>query len=129
MGKDYLDSDRDANNNINYEDEGERTDNLNTPSHLQTQIDLWLAELHLQRGEQTAAKEALTRAEARLHERYPDQWIPLYSMVTFSDLPYSQALSLGKKQAKIMDAVMAREDIAHHWEQLDLKAIVQQLQK
>ncbi|MGB0387260.1 MAG: BTAD domain-containing putative transcriptional regulator [Ardenticatenaceae bacterium] len=35
-------------------------------THLQTQIDLWLAELHLQRGEPTAAEEALRRAEERL---------------------------------------------------------------
>lgn len=34
--------------------------------HLQTQIDLWLAELYLERGERTAAAEALTRAESRL---------------------------------------------------------------
>ena len=37
-----------------------------TAPHLQTQIDLWLAELHLQRGEHAAAAEALSRAEARL---------------------------------------------------------------
>lgn len=37
-----------------------------TGSHLQTQADLWLAELHLQRGERAAAEEALTRAETRL---------------------------------------------------------------
>jgi DNA-binding SARP family transcriptional activator len=35
-------------------------------THLQTQIDLWLAELHLQRGERAAAEESLTQAEARL---------------------------------------------------------------
>jgi len=34
--------------------------------HLQTQIDLWLAELYLKRGERTAAAEALSRAELRL---------------------------------------------------------------
>jgi DNA-binding SARP family transcriptional activator len=37
-----------------------------TAPHLQTQIDLWLAELYLQRGERTAASQALARAEARL---------------------------------------------------------------
>jgi ATP/maltotriose-dependent transcriptional regulator MalT len=37
-----------------------------TARHLQIQIDLWLAELYLQRGEQTAAREALARAEERL---------------------------------------------------------------
>ena len=39
---------------------------LTNGTHLQTQIDLWLAELHLERGEPTAAKEALSRAEQRL---------------------------------------------------------------
>lgn len=37
-----------------------------TETHLQTQIDLWLAELHLRRGEQVAAEESLRRAEIRL---------------------------------------------------------------
>ncbi len=37
-----------------------------TAPHLQSQIDLWLAELHQLRGEQVAAKEALSEAEARL---------------------------------------------------------------
>jgi tetratricopeptide (TPR) repeat protein len=38
---------------------------LTTP-HLQSQIDLWLAELFLLRGERTAAEESLSEAEARL---------------------------------------------------------------
>ena len=37
--------------------------------HLQTQIDLWLAELHLERGEHLAARESLTQAKARLSGR------------------------------------------------------------
>jgi DNA-binding SARP family transcriptional activator/lipopolysaccharide biosynthesis regulator YciM len=37
-----------------------------TAPHLQIKIDLWLAELYLERGERAAANEALTRAEARL---------------------------------------------------------------
>jgi len=37
-----------------------------TAPHLQTQIDLWLGELFLQRGERAAAEEALEQAEARL---------------------------------------------------------------
>ncbi|GAB4533560.1 MAG: AAA family ATPase [Anaerolineae bacterium] len=34
--------------------------------HLRIQIDLWLAELYLERGEHSAAREALARAEANL---------------------------------------------------------------
>jgi ATP/maltotriose-dependent transcriptional regulator MalT len=37
-----------------------------TAPHLQIQIDLWLAELYLQREEQAAAREALARAEVGL---------------------------------------------------------------
>ena len=35
-------------------------------THLQTQIDLWLAELYIERGEESRASEALCRAEERL---------------------------------------------------------------
>ena len=37
-----------------------------TAPHLQTQVDLWLTELYLERGERAAAMEALSRAESRL---------------------------------------------------------------
>ena len=47
------------------------------------------------------------KIEAKLHELYPDQWIPLYSMVTFyDDIRYSEALKIGTKQKKIMDEMM-----------------------
>ena len=67
------------------------------------------------------------KIEAKLHEQFPDKWMPLYSMVTFSDLRYSEALAMGKKQAKIMDEVMAQPGIFDNWEQLDLQAIVAKL--
>lgn len=68
------------------------------------------------------------KIEARLHQRYPAQWIPLYSMVTFHDtMPYSVAYDTGQKQKKIMDEVMKRPGIEKDWEQLDFKEIVQRL--
>jgi len=69
------------------------------------------------------------KIEARLHELYPDEWMPLYSMVTFSDLRYSEALKLGKRQAKIMDGVMEQDGIFLDWEMLNFKKIVRQLRK
>lgn len=38
------------------------------------------------------------KTEAELHAKFPEEWIPLYTMVTFSHLPYSEALRLGKLQ-------------------------------
>lgn len=59
------------------------------------------------------------KLEARIQEAYPEDWIPLYSMVTFSDLPYSEALRLGKIQKKVMDEVLASSE-----EALDFKQII-----
>jgi kynurenine 3-monooxygenase len=46
------------------------------------------------------------KVEARISEQYPGKWNTLYSMVTFSDLPYSYALETGQQQDKIMKKVM-----------------------
>lgn len=43
------------------------------------------------------------KIEAKLHQLYPEKWIPAYSQVTFSpDIRYSEALERGKKQDAIM---------------------------
>ncbi|MBX2957490.1 MAG: FAD-dependent monooxygenase [Cyclobacteriaceae bacterium] len=68
------------------------------------------------------------KIEARLHERYPDKWIPLYTMVTFrDDLRYSYALETGRKQKAIMDEVLSRPGIDKNWETLNLEEIVSKL--
>jgi kynurenine 3-monooxygenase len=68
------------------------------------------------------------KIEAKLHELFPDKWIPLYSMVTFHDnISYSQAHNTGQKQKKIMDSVMANPRIAEQWQDLDFENIVNQL--
>jgi kynurenine 3-monooxygenase len=54
--------------------------------------------------------------EARLHEKYPDQWIPAYSQVTFSPhIRYSEALMRGMKQEAIMQEVMQIPEINKVW--------------
>ncbi len=55
------------------------------------------------------------RIEQRLSELYPAKWMPLYSMVTFSQLPYSYALKMGQKQREVMDEVMRLEGISEKW--------------
>lgn len=68
------------------------------------------------------------KIEARIHELYPDKWIPQYSMVTFRpDIPYSNAMAIGRRQAEIMKRVMSRPDIEQTWETLDFGAIAAQL--
>lgn len=68
------------------------------------------------------------KIEAKLHEKFPKKWIPLYSMVTFSDLRYSEAYDVGKNQQAIMDEVMQKPDVLENWESIDLEEIVQKLE-
>jgi kynurenine 3-monooxygenase len=43
------------------------------------------------------------KIEAELYRKYPDRFIPKYSMVTFNRIPYSEALRKGKIQDGILD--------------------------
>lgn len=47
------------------------------------------------------------KIESKINAKYPEQWIPLYTMVTFSpDMQYAKALKNGRKQEKIMKKLM-----------------------
>jgi len=68
------------------------------------------------------------KIEAQLQEKFPKEWIPLYSMVTFNEkIRYSEALRKGKIQQRIMDDVMRRPNIHKNWKKLDLEEIVRRL--
>jgi kynurenine 3-monooxygenase len=67
------------------------------------------------------------KIEAKFSDKYPDKWIPLYSMVTYSPhIRYSEALINGQKQQAIMDEVMAMPDIEKIW---DSDAVEQEILK
>ncbi|MFN3916454.1 MAG: FAD-dependent oxidoreductase [Flavobacteriales bacterium] len=55
------------------------------------------------------------KIEGWFSEKHPDNWIPLYSQVTFSHIPYSQALKNGKRQDEIMEQVMNMPNIENIW--------------
>jgi kynurenine 3-monooxygenase len=69
------------------------------------------------------------KIEARLHDKYPDKWIPAYSQVTFSpQIRYSEALQRGQKQEAIMQEVMKMEGIGEKWESEELmESIIKQV--
>jgi kynurenine 3-monooxygenase len=68
------------------------------------------------------------KIEAKLHELFPEKWIPLYSMVTFYDsMSYDDAYKIGQQQKSIMDKVMSTPGIESNWMSLDFQQIVNQL--
>ncbi|CAN5176174.1 NAD(P)/FAD-dependent oxidoreductase [soil metagenome] len=69
------------------------------------------------------------KIEAKLNQLFPEQWIPLYSMITFSDIPYSVAKERGVCQDLVMDKVMKTPDIDIKWENLDFHVIINNYQQ
>jgi kynurenine 3-monooxygenase len=61
------------------------------------------------------------RIEKRFSEKHPDKWLPLYSRVTFSHRPYSEALAIGDNQKEIMDNVMALPNIEAIWDSAEVE--------
>ncbi|RAV30103.1 FAD-dependent oxidoreductase [Sinomicrobium soli] len=64
------------------------------------------------------------KIESRFAEKYPDQWLPLYSRVTFSERPYAEALAEGDRQRAVMDEVMKTKGIEDIW---DSEAVEQKI--
>ena len=65
------------------------------------------------------------KIEKWFSDKHPDKWMPLYSRVTFSLHPYSEALALGDFQNKIMEEVMQLPNIEEQWnsEEVERKII------
>lgn len=64
------------------------------------------------------------KIEAKFSENHPDKWLPLYSQVSFSDIPYVQALEVGKKQDRIMKEIMQIDKIEKIWESIEIEELI-----
>lgn len=74
--------------------------------------DLSLHNYHVMRDYVADPKFLLQkRFERRIEQLYPDQYIPLYSQVSFSHIPYSKAWKNGLKQDERIKKIMEEYDI------------------
>jgi len=64
------------------------------------------------------------KIEAKLNALYPDKWIPLYPMVTFSDMPYAEAQTAGKQHEKIMAKLMPHIQTEADFEKPEVQELV-----
>ncbi len=80
----------------------------------------------IEMSNKTASPEFLLRKkiENRFTEKFPEEWVPLYSRVTFSDKPYAEALAIGDQQRKIMDEVMKLENIWEKWDSEEVEQLI-----
>jgi kynurenine 3-monooxygenase len=68
--------------------------------------------------DKTAQAEFLLqkKIEQKFTQRYPDKWIPLYSMVSFTNISYADAWVIGMKQEKLMQTIMSKPNIDQIWD-------------
>lgn len=65
---------------------------------------------------------------ARLHERHPD-FLPVYSMVSFSNTPYHIALREDDRQNAMFAEILAIPDIEEKWDGEEVEKIFERWQK
>ncbi len=56
------------------------------------------------------------KIEQKVSKLHPEKWLPLYSMVSFSNIKYSTAWEVGKKQEQIMAKIMKLPQIEKKWD-------------
>ena len=61
------------------------------------------------------------KIEKHFAKNNPDKWIPVYSRVTFSDKPYSDALAIGDEQERIMQQIMQIPNIELIWDSTEVE--------
>lgn len=84
--------------------------------------DLSLHNYHVMRDYVADPKFLLQKKiEAHIFEKHPDKWMPLYSQVTFSHIPYSEAFAVGKKQDNIMKKIMEIPNIESKWKSEEIE--------
>jgi len=66
------------------------------------------------------------KIEKWFSDKHPTKWMPLYSRVTFSLQPYSEALAIGDFQNKIMEEVMQLPNIETKWNSIEVENLILQ---
>ena len=65
--------------------------------------------------------------ELKIQELYPDKYIPLYSMVTFSNIRYSEAWKLGMAQEEKIKDIMSKNDIGSLFNNESIEEFIHEL--
>jgi kynurenine 3-monooxygenase len=67
------------------------------------------------------------KIEKHFSDKHPEKWIPLYSRVTFSTRPYTEALAIGDLQETIMQKVLKMENIEKIWNSVEVEEKIMEL--
>lgn len=63
------------------------------------------------------------KIEKHLHERFPKEFQSVYSMVSFSHVPYSQALAEVAEHERLFDRMLAIPNLEENWKGPEVEAV------
>jgi kynurenine 3-monooxygenase len=66
------------------------------------------------------------KLERKMQEIYPDEYLPLYSMVTFSDIGYAEAEKRGEEQNSRIKKIMSLYNIEELFENGEIDNLIHQ---
>ncbi len=64
------------------------------------------------------------KIEQQISKRHPENYISKYSLVSFSTVPYTEALSMGFKQDALFEKVLAIPQIESNWDKEETISII-----
>jgi kynurenine 3-monooxygenase len=64
------------------------------------------------------------KIEKWFSDKHPEKWMPLYSRVTFSLQPYSEALAIGDRQNEIMEEILKIDKIQEKWNSEEIENLI-----
>ena len=67
------------------------------------------------------------KIEKKFSNLYPNKWTPLYSMVSFTNISYSEAWEIGMRQEKMMQKIMQYPNIENVWDDDEIMREIQSL--
>ena len=60
-------------------------------------------------------------------QQFPEHFQTVYSMVTFSDMPYAEALNNAQRQNTMFEEMMDQKVIYSNWETEEAKQLTQKI--
>ena len=67
------------------------------------------------------------KIERKVQTNHPDKWTPLYTLVKFTNIPYHEAKAEGERHDRIMQQILAIDDIEDRWDSKEIEKEVLRL--
>jgi kynurenine 3-monooxygenase len=65
--------------------------------------------------------------ERKINQMFPDRYMPLYSMIAFTCMPYVEALRIDREQRSMIDYLMNTPAIETNWDSKEVENLITQV--